>query len=81
MLSPLHPIQIEILAQALAADGVSPHEARLAAVAQLAGRRGANPVLVSVALDPSEPEIARLRAFGRLAAMLARPFVRRPAAA
>jgi hypothetical protein len=70
MLAPFHPAQIEMLAQALAADGVAPHEARLRAAAELAGRRGADPLFVAVASDCTEPEVARLRAFGRLAAWL-----------
>ncbi len=70
MLAPVHPILIEMLAADLAADGTAPHEARLRAAAELAGRRGADPVVVAVASDRSEPEVARLRAFGRLAAWL-----------
>jgi hypothetical protein len=66
MLAPFHPAQIEVLAQALASDGVAPHEARLQAAAELAGRRGADPLFVAIAADNSEPEVARLRAFGRL---------------
>ncbi len=70
MLAPFHPAQIELLAQALATDGVSRHEARLRAAAELAGRRGADPLFVAIATDDTEPEIARLRAFGRLGAWL-----------
>lgn len=70
MLAPFHPAQLELLAHSLADDGLTPHEARLAAAAELAGRRGADPVAVAVALDRTQPEVARLRAFGRLAAWL-----------
>lgn len=62
-----HAANIELLAQALAVDGFSPHEARVRAAADLAGRRGAEPTCLSVVLDPAEPEVARLRAFGRIA--------------
>lgn len=65
-----HPAQFEMLAQALAVDGFTPHEARVRAAADLAGRRGADPISISVVLDPAEPEVARLRAFGRMAAWL-----------
>jgi len=65
-----HTAQVELLAQALASDGLTPHEARVRAAAQLAGRRGADPISVAVLLDAAEPEVARLRAFGRIAAWL-----------
>ncbi len=86
MLAPFHPAQLDILAHQLAADGLRPHEAHVRAAAELAGRRGANPLCVAVALDRSEPEVVRLRAFGRLAAWLAEsrvpaaPAVMRPCA-
>lgn len=34
---------------------------------------GASPVLVDVAVDPAEPSVARLRAFGKLTMFAARP--------
>jgi hypothetical protein len=71
-MSLIHPTQIDAFAHALARDGLAPHEARLRAVAEIAGKRGADPLFVAVALDRGEPEVARLRAFARVARVFAR---------
>lgn len=51
--------------------GIAAVEAALAAVVDRARRAGISPVLLSVLADPTEPEIARARAFGIIATRLA----------
>ena len=54
----------------LASDGVTGHEAAVREVARTARRAGVSPVLVGLLADPRQPEVARLRAYGRIAARL-----------
>lgn len=58
------------LGQALAAHGFAGHDAAIHAVVESARGAGLSPVLIAVLADPTEPELARLRAFGRLALAL-----------
>ena len=60
------PTEAIELAEAVVADGFGSHRAQLAALFAGARRRGVNPVLVAIAADPTEPEVARLRALGRV---------------
>lgn len=55
------------VANNIATDGIAtvPHE-QLRAIATSAVRHGASPVLANVVADPSQPEVARTRAFGRI---------------
>lgn len=59
------------LAAAVERDGVAAHDHELRDVALDARRAGLSPVLASIVADADAPEVARLRAFGRLAAQLA----------
>lgn len=73
------------LAWDLASDGFVGREADVRQVVRTARANGVSPVLIAVLGDPREPEIARLRAFGRITATLAardaaRPVVARHAA-
>jgi hypothetical protein len=52
------------------ADGIAGHEDLARAVVAAASSRGLCPVLVDVLADPTEPSVARERAFGRLALSL-----------
>jgi hypothetical protein len=63
------------LAWDLASDGFVGRENAVRQVVRTARSRGVPSVLIDVLADPSEPAVARLRAFGRVAAMLtsARP--------
>jgi hypothetical protein len=60
------PTTAQQLAESVVADGFTAHPTALSAFLGAAERRGANPVLLAVAGDPAEPEVARLRALGRL---------------
>lgn len=51
--------------------GIGAVEFTLAGVVDRARSAGVSPVLVSVLDDPSEPEIARARAFGMIATRMA----------
>jgi hypothetical protein len=55
----------------LANDGFQGHEPSIRQVVRLARAAGISAVLVDILADPSEPEVARHRAFGRIAAALA----------
>jgi hypothetical protein len=54
-------------------DGFQRHELAIRQIARAALAAGVSPVLAGILTDPSEPEVARLRAFGRVAAALAAP--------
>ena len=54
------------LAESVVADGFAAHSTAVAAFLAASERRGADPVLLSIAGDAAEPEVARLRALGRL---------------
>jgi hypothetical protein len=58
------------LAVHLASDGFGGHERAVRAVVREARAQGVSPALVSILADPREPEVARLRAFGRVAVAL-----------
>ena len=60
------PTTAQHLAESVVADGFATHAATLGTFLEAARRRGANPVLVAIAGDAGEPEVARLRALGRL---------------
>jgi hypothetical protein len=59
------------LAWALSCDGLGAHEVSIRQVVSWARAADVSPVLVGILADPSEPEVARLRAFGRIATALA----------
>ena len=61
------------LAERLASFGPGTLTIELHRFARDALRRGACPLLVSVVADATQPDVARLRAFGRIMADLQRP--------
>jgi len=61
------------LAWDLASDGFVGRENAVRQVVRTAHSRGVPAVLTEVLADPSQPAVARLRAFGRIAALLAAP--------
>ncbi len=54
------------LAEAVVADGFGAHRAELAALFAGARRAGVRETLVSIAADPTEVDVVRLRALGRV---------------
>jgi hypothetical protein len=65
--------QLDALAFDLASDGFTGHELAIRQVVRAARAAGPSRVphpLVDVLADPAEPEVARLRAFGRIAVAL-----------
>lgn len=66
------PATLIELAWDLACDGVGGHEDAVRQVILVGREAGVSPILVAVLADPHEPEVARLRAFGHIAAALAR---------
>jgi hypothetical protein len=67
------------LAWDLASDGFGGRENAVRQVVRAARQHGLPAVLTDVLADAQEPEAARLRAFGRIAALLAVPPATRPA--
>ena len=65
-------LDLDRLGHALDRDGVHAHRDALRTVAALALAAGVSPTLVRIVTCDSEPPIARLRAFGRLAGALGR---------
>jgi hypothetical protein len=63
--------QLRQLAWALGSDGIDGHEDSFRHVVSSAHAAGVSSVLIEILADPTQPEIARLRAFGRVAAALA----------
>ena len=61
------------LAWELASAGFAGREHTVRHVVRTARAHGLPPVVVEVLADPQQPEIARLRAFGRVATLLAAP--------
>jgi hypothetical protein len=59
------------LARDLEQDGFHGHELSIRQVAHSARAAGVSPVIIAILADPSEPEVARLRAFGRVTAAIA----------
>ena len=68
------------LAWDLASDGFVGHEAAVRQVVRTARIEGVAAGLTGVLADPRQPEVARLRAFGRVAAVLATPAFTAPVA-
>ena len=66
------PGTLDELAWAIDVDGIASHEAALARVVTWARTMGFDPVLLDVLADPTEPPIARERAFGALTRAAAR---------
>lgn len=66
----LLPVTLAKLAADLESGGFVGHDTAVRSVVQAARARGVSPVLVDILADPGEPEVARLRAFGRVAATL-----------
>ncbi len=66
---------LEQLAWAIERDGLLDHEARIDRIVKYAEHRPVSRVLVEVLADRDAPEVARIRAFGKLAMQLA--FTRR----
>lgn len=62
---------LDALAHGIADRGIAASERAVRCVADAAARRGACPVLVGLVTDRGAPQVARERAFGRLAAILA----------
>lgn len=62
------PTQAEALAEAVAVDGIAAHHPSVAALAAAARAAGVAPTLAAIVADPDQPEVARLRALGRLVA-------------
>lgn len=60
------------LAEAVDRDGLDAHASTLFALAQRAAELGVDPVVPDVMLNSREPSAARLRAFTRLSAVVAR---------
>ena len=69
----LPAVNLSTLAADLAASGFAGHDAAIRSIVHAARARGVSPVLVGILADPREPEVARLRAFGRVAAALSSP--------
>lgn len=65
------------LAYGIAAHGIGPYNDAVVAMVLRARSMGVCSASVEVLADPTQPEVARQRAFGRVAAALARG-VRRP---
>ena len=59
------------LAEDLVSDGFVGHEAAVRQAVRSARMAGVSAVLTGVLADPQEPAVARLRAFGMVAAALA----------
>jgi hypothetical protein len=62
---------LDELAWDLASDGFVGHEVVVRQLVRSARAAGLSATLVEVLADPAEPEVARLRAFGHVAAALA----------
>ena len=60
------------LAAAVSTDGIAAHSARVDHFVAGARAAGVRPALVSILADPSQPEVARMRALGRVLAELDR---------
>lgn len=63
---------LHLLALEFEAHGLAGRDLAVGAVVRAARTAGLSPVLVDVLGDVAEPEVARLRAFGRLAGLLGR---------
>jgi hypothetical protein len=68
------PLDLHQLAETVADHGVAAVDSGI--VDDLAGRAltlGASPIIVGILRDPAEPAVARVRAFGRITGVFARP--------
>lgn len=66
-------LRLDALARQIEHHGIaSVAAAQLELIARLAARSGGPAVLAALLTDPNEPQVARERAFGRLAVHLAR---------
>jgi hypothetical protein len=68
---PISDREIDRVAWRLEREGILPYENEVAAVVARARTTGVSPVLVEVLGDLTEPEVARIRAFGLVALRLA----------
>jgi hypothetical protein len=66
------PIAYDELADRVATDGPAVFEQELRRLIRVARRHGVTPLLVTILADPSQPDIVRQRAFGRVLAELQR---------
>ena len=74
-------VDLTELAWDLASDGFVGHEAAVRQVVRTARLDGVSSDLTGVLADPLQPDVARLRAFGRVASTLASGAGRRSGAA
>ena len=65
------PATLDELAWAIDADGIGYHEAAISRVVAWARSLGANPVLLDLLADQTQPATARERAFGSLTSTVA----------
>jgi hypothetical protein len=63
---------LDDLAFRVAAEGVDAHRSAVSQVVRGAARHGAPSVLTDLVIDPREPSVARVRAFGELLVFLGR---------
>lgn len=63
---------LDTLAHNIATFGIEQFEAEVRAVAEHAHGRGISPVMAMLVADPTEPSVARERAYSRLVAALAK---------
>jgi hypothetical protein len=68
----IHPA-IDELAHAVVADGVAAHAAALNQLVAVAYAAGVSTTLIGIVGDRTQPEVARLRALGRILAALESP--------
>jgi hypothetical protein len=67
----MHRPDLTELAWDLASAGFAGRENAVRQVVRTARAQGLRPVLVDLLADPRQPDVARLRAFGRIAQLLA----------
>jgi hypothetical protein len=72
------PVGLADLAERLATDGPVALQRELRCLIREARRHGVTPLLVTILADPSQPDVARQRAFGRVLAELERPHEPQP---
>jgi hypothetical protein len=72
-LVPMSSTDLSELAWELASAGFAGRENAVRQVVRTSRTHGLDPVLVGILADAHQPEVARLRAFGRIAALLAAP--------
>lgn len=74
------PLDLDALALAISTEGIDRHCAEVAHLAGAAVDAGLSPALIGALCDGDQPEMARQRAFARIAVVLERPAVPAPAA-